>query len=655
MHRPRLLKVTISDNQKGTYMRKLSGPLRTIIGVWAALIAIFFMYTAIFGAFQPRIQRGVALLFLLPLGFLLYPATKKSPKERPTVLDFILALASIVPALYNIIFNEQLNLRLPLVDPVSTIEIILGIVNILLVLEAVRRAVVPAMAILIGIFIAYVWAAPYLPGVFYARPISIPRLVEILFMGTDVGIYGSLMGIMSTFVAIFIIFSCFLEGTDTGVFFTNFASRIAGRGPGGGAKIAVVSSGLFGMISGVGVANMYATGTFTIPLMKKLGYRPQFAAAVAAASSTGGQLMPPIMGAAAFVMSEITGIPYWTIAIAAALPAVFYYASIFMRVHFVALRDNLKPMDEKDMLSWKQLLRDSYLLLPLIALVVMLSIGFSPFGSCTIAIATTFALSFLSKKTMLTPKKLYKVFESSGFSCIMLAITCAGAGMVISVITYTGLGLGIATVVARLSGGFLLPALILVMITCILMGMGMPCTPAYIISVVIGAPAMNALGIETLPAHLFVFYFAILAELTPPDAIVAYCGASIAGADPWKTGWEASFLGIMGYLIPFVFVYNGAIILRGPTYAIVATALVLFIAVMLNSAAVTAFFFRPIKLGGRIVLWVIAAGLVVLSCQKAFFEHVGAATITIAAGLAVLAAYILINRKFVKKFTAQFA
>lgn len=636
-------------------MRKLSGPLRTILGIWSALIAVFFLYTAIFGAFQPRLQRGISLLFLLPLGFLLYPATKKSPQDRPSVLDFVFAITSMASTLYIIIFNDTLNMRLTQVDPVTTIELILGAMNIILVIEAIRRAVVPAMAILIGAFIAYTWVAPFLPGVFYARPISIARLVEMCYLGTDVGIYGSLSGIMATFVAVFVIFSSFMEGTNTGVFFTNFASRIAGRGPGGGAKIAVVASGLFGTISGVGVANMYATGTFTIPLMKKLGYRPQFAAAVAASSSTGGQLMPPIMGAAAFVMSEISGIPYWTIALAAALPATFYYISIFMRVHFVALRDNLKPMDEKDMLPWKQLIKDSYLLLPLVALVVMLSIGYSPFKSCVIAIATTFALSFLNKKSMLTPKKLFKVFESSGFSCVMLAITCAGAGLVISVITYTGLGLGIATVVARFSGGFLLPALILIMITCIIMGLGMPCTPAYIISVVIGAPAMNALGIATLPAHLFVFYFAILAELTPPDAIVAYCASTIAGSDPWKTGWEASFLGIMGYIIPFVFIYNGAIILHGPIYAIIATTLLLFMAVAINSAAVTKFLFKPIGTVTRILLWIAAAGLVVLSCQEKFLATFSVAIVVIVIGGAFLLAYTLMNRKLVKRFTAEHA
>lgn len=636
-------------------MRKLSGPLRKIIGVWSALVAIFYLYTAVFGIFQPRIQRGVSLFFLLPLGFLLYPATKKSPKEKPSVLDFILAFASMIPALYVIIFNKQLNLRLPLIDPVSTIEIILGIMNVLLVLELVRRVVVPAMAILISVFILYVWVAPYMSGVFYARPISIPRLIEIFFLNTDVGIYGSLMGIMSTFVAIFVIFSCFLEGTNTGVFFTNFASRIAGKGPGGGAKVAAIASGLFGTISGVGVANMYATGSFTIPLMKKLGYEPKFAAAVAAASSTGGQFMPPVMGAASFVMSEITGIPYWTIAIAAALPAIFYYISIFMRVHFIALRDNLKPMDEKEMPSWKQLIRDSYLLLPLVALVMMLASGFSPFSSCTVAIVATFVLSFLSKKTMLTPKKLYKVLESSGLSCIMLAITCAGAGMIISVINYTGLGLGIATIVSRFSGGFLLPALILIMITCILMGLGMPCTPAYIITVVIGAPAMNALGIKTLPAHLFVFYFAILAELTPPDAIVAYCAASIAGSDPWKTGWEASFLGIMGYIIPFVFVYNRAIILEGPIYASIATSIVLFIVVMLNSAAVTDYFLKPLGLVKRILLWVISAALVVFSCQEKLLATFSISMIVIVFGGIIIITYFAINNKLVKKYKMEIA
>jgi len=634
-------------------MRKLSGPLKTIVAVWAAMVALFIMYTAVFGIFQPRIQRGVVLFFLLPLGFILYPATKKSPTERPSFLDWILAILSMLPVLYIIISNDRLNLRMVMVDPVSTLEVVLGIINIVLVLELVRRAVVPAMAILIVLFLAYVWIAPLLPGVFYARPTKLPRLIELNYLVQDVGIYGSLMGIMSTFVAIFVIFGNFLEGTKTGVFFTNFASRVAGRGPGGAAKISVVASGLFGMISGVGVANMYATGTFTIPLMKKLGYRPQFAAAVASASSTGGQLMPPIMGAAAFVMSEITGIPYWTIAVSAFIPAAFYYASIFMRVHFLALKNKLQPMDEKDMLSWKQLLKDSYLLLPLVALVIMLIIGFSPFMSCTLAIGLTFVLSFFNKETMLTPMKLFRIFENSGYNCIMLAITCAGAGMVISVITNTGLGLGIATLVAKFSGGFLLPALLLVAVTCILMGLGMPCTPAYIISVVIGAPAMNALGIATLPAHLFVFYFAILAELTPPDAIIAYCAASIAEADPWKTGWEASLMGIMGYIIPFVFVYNTSLLFIGHTYTTIATVLLLFIGVTFSSSAITGYLFRPLTLVPRILLGLLTLAIVILATQAKLLATFVPAMIVIVIGSVFLVGYYIYNRKMVKHFRTE--
>ncbi len=631
-------------------MRKLSGPLKIIVGVWSATVALFIMYTAVFGIFQPRVQRGIVLFFLLPLGYILYPATKKSPAERPSFFDWIFAIASMLPALYVVIFNDRLNLRMIMVDPVSSLEVVLGVMNIILVLEAVRRAVVPAMAILIVFFIAYVWIAPFLPGVFYARPTRLPRLIELNYLVQDVGIYGSLMGIMATFVAIFVIFGNFLEGTKTGVFFTNFASRVAGRGPGGAAKISVVASGLFGMISGVGVANMYATGTFTIPLMKKLGYRPQFAAAVASASSTGGQLMPPIMGAAAFVMSEITGIPYWTIAIAAFIPAVFYYASIFMRVHFLALKDNLKPMDIKDMLTWKQLARDAYLLLPLVALIVMLIVGFSPFLSCTLAIAMTFVLSFFKKETMLTPRKLFKIFENSGYNCIMLAITCAGAGMVISVITNTGLGLGIATLVAKFSGGFLLPALLLVAVTCILMGLGMPCTPAYIISVVIGAPAMNALGIATLPAHLFVFYFAILAELTPPDAIIAYCAASIAEADPWKTGWEASLMGIMGYIIPFVFVYNTSLLFIGPIYATIATVLLLFIGVTFSSSAITGYLFRPLNLPIRVLLGLFTLAIVVLSTRQKLLASFTPAMVVIVVGSIFLVGFFVLNKKLVQRF-----
>jgi TRAP transporter 4TM/12TM fusion protein len=626
-------------------MRNLNGLLKRIVAVWSALIAVFYLYTAVFGVMQPRIQRGVHLLFLLPLSFILFPATKKSPSDRPSGLDWVLAIASLVPALYIIVYNEPLNMRMQMVSSVSTLQVVLGTINILLIIEAIRRVVVPAMAILVGGFIVYTFVAPYLSGIFYSRPLRFARLVEMNFLLTDTGIYGAITGVTATFVAIFVIFGSFMEQTKTGEFFTNLATKLAGKGPGGPAKIAVVSSGLFGSISGVASANVYATGTFTIPLMKKLGYRAQFAGAVESAASTGGLIMPPIMGAGAFVMSEITNIPYATIAAAAALGAILYYVSIGLRVHFIALKDNLKALDPSEMISWKQVIKDSYLLIPLVVLISLLIVGYSPFGACTYSILTSFFLSFLRKDTMLTPKKLFKVFEKSGYNCIMLAVTCAGAGMVVSVVTYTGLALGIATVITSFSGGFLLPALILVMITSLILGMGLPCTPAYIIAVTIGGPAMLGLGIDMLPAHLFVFYFAIMAEVTPPVCIASYCGAAIAGTKPLATGFEASLLAIMGYIIPFVFVYNPALILNGPVLDIIATFLLMIVVSGLWSATFSGYLFKKLNLITRFVMGFATAGLVVLASTVKIMTQLLPQIVIILATIALIAAFFVLNKR----------
>ncbi len=634
-------------------MRNLTGPLKRVVGVWSAIIALFYLYTAVFGVMQPRVQRGVHLLFLLPMAFILFPASKKSsPQDRPSLLDWVLALLSFAPALYIIIYNEPLNQRMQMVSSVDTIQVVLGAINIILILEAIRRVVVPAMAILVGFFIAYVFFAPYLPGIFYSRPLRFARLVEMNYLLTDTGIYGSITGVTATFVAIFVIFGCFMEMTKTGAFFTNFASKVAGRGPGGPAKIAVVSSGLFGSISGVASANVYATGVFTIPLMKRLGYRPQFAGAVEAAASTGGLIMPPIMGAGAFVMSEITNIPYATIALSAALGAILYYMSIYWRVHFVALKDRLKAMDPSEMLSWKQIFKDMYLLIPLVVLIAFLVAGYSPFGACVFSIATSFALSYLRKDTALTPKKLFSIFEQSGYNTIMLGVTCAGAGIVVSVVTYTGLALGIATAIQSISGGFLLPALILVMITCLILGMGLPCTPAYIIAVTIGGPAMMALGIDVLPAHLFVFYFAIMAEVTPPVCIASYCGASIAGTKPLATGVEASVLAIMGYLIPFIFVYNNALILKGSPLDIIATFLLSLIISGLWAATFSSYLFVHINRIAQILLGFLTAGLVVMVCNVNIMTRLDAQIAIIVAALVALSAFFYFNRKTVRALKA---
>ncbi|MCP4687338.1 MAG: TRAP transporter fused permease subunit [Desulfobacterales bacterium] len=613
-------------------MKVLNGWRDKAIGAWLVLISLFQLYTATVGIYQPRIQRGIHLLFLLPAAFLLFPATKKSSPDKIGVVNWILAGLSILPPLYIVLHADRLTERLEFVDPLTPMELILGTLLIALLLEAIRRAVVAAMAILIAVFFVYMYAAPYLPGVFYAKSPSFEELVEMQFLITDAGIFGSITGVSATFVALFVIFGAFMEITRTGQFFTDLACRIAGKGCGGPAKIAVISSGLFGSISGVAAANVYSTGVFTIPLMKKLGYRRRFAGAVEAAASTGGMLMPPVMGAGAFVMAEITGISYLKIVVAAMLGSILYYASLVLRVHFTAKKENLVGIEEENLVSYRQLLKDSYLLIPMVALVAMLLKGYSPFLSANAAIAITFLISFVKKETRMTPRRVWETLRLSGRNMIMIALACAGAGMVVSIVTNTGLALGVATVITNWSGGHLPPALFLIMITSLVLGMGLPCTPAYIIAITIGGPALLSMGCDMLSAHLFVFYFAILAGITPPVCVPAYCAASIAKSKPLETGFEAFRLALVGFLIPYIFIYNDALLMRGTVWEIITIAAGLTLAVIFFAAALSGYFFNALKWPARSAMAILAI-LNLLPCASATTINHPAARLLLAAAL----------------------
>jgi TRAP transporter 4TM/12TM fusion protein len=596
-------------------MRQLHGWQNTAIGLWLVVISIFQLYTATVGIYPPRIQRGVHLLFLLPAAFVVFPATKDASRTRLNILDCCLAVLAVFPPLYIILNAERLTERFEFIDPLSPLEIALGGLMVLLLLEAIRRAVVPAMSILILVFFGYLFAAPYLPGVFFAKTPAFAEIIEMQYLITDAGMFGSITGVSATFVALFVIFGAFMENTQTGRFFTDLACRVAGKGYGGPAKIAVISSGLFGSISGVGAANVYATGVFTIPLMKKLGYHARFAGAVEAAASTGGMLMPPVMGAGAFVMSEITGISYIKIVLAALLGATLYYVSLVIRVHYRALKNDLTGLGEEELVSYSQILKDAYLLIPMIVLVVLLLQGYSPFLSANAAILITFVISFVKKETMMTPAKLWRTLRLSGQNMIMIALACAGAGMVVSIVTHTGLALGIATVITNWSGGHLLPALLLIMLTSIVLGMGLPCTPAYIIAITIGGPALLAMGCDLLASHLFVFYFAILAGITPPVCVPAYCAASIAGSKPLDTGFEAFRLALVGFLIPYVFIYNDALLMRGTVFEIFTIVIGLLVAVIFFAAALSGYFYKALNFGSRTSAASAAIGVTVL-CSR---------------------------------------
>jgi TRAP transporter 4TM/12TM fusion protein len=630
-------------------MRQLqSKKMRMIVSGWLVFITLFLFYTAFFGIYQPRIQRGIPLLFLVSITFILFPATKKSPQDRPTLLDILLAVLAILPPLYLIMNNDTLNYRLELITPITTVQLLLGILNIILVVEAIRRAVVPAMAFLAVIFFIYQAISPYLPGVFYSKEITLAKMVELQYLITNAGIYGSITAVAVTFAAIFVIFGAFLEKTKTGEFFCNIAGSLSGRSIGGPAKIAVISSGLFGSISGVAAANVYATGNFSIPMMKRIGYNKQFAGAVEAAASTGGMIMPPIMGVGAFVMSEITGISYINICIAAALGAIFYYVSIWISVHFVALRDGLRGLSKEEIIPLKQIIKDTYVLFPLVVLIYYLLKGYSPYRAASFSVLLSFAISFLSKKTMMTPLRLWQTLELAGRNSIMIVLSCACADMVVSVITYTGIGLGIAGVIGNWSQGILFLGLFLIMIVTIMLSMGLPCTPAYIISIAIGGPALRSMGVDLLSSHLFVFYFAVMSGVTPPVCIAAYCGASIAGSDPIKTGFSAWKLALSGFIIPFVFVYNPALLLKGSFQEIIIISVELLTAIIFLNGALTGYFTRRLITLEKFILFSLSLGLVILSTfsSKIDFIVVGIIIIT----LIVFKIYRMIQNKYKKTF-----
>ncbi len=624
-------------------MRQLEGWQKHLVGAWLVAVSVFQLYTATVGIYPPRIQRGVHLLFLLPAAFVLFPARKSKMDHRAGITDWILAGLSVLPPLYIILNADRLTERLEFVDPVLPVEQVLGALMILLLLEGIRRAVVPAMAILIAAFIGYMYVAPYLSGVFYAKAPSFQELVEMQYLITDAGIFGAITGVSATFVALFVIFGAFMEITKTGQFFTDLACRLAGKGYGGPAKIAVISSGLFGSISGVAAANVYSTGVFTIPLMKRLGYRHRFAGAVEAAASTGGMLMPPVMGAGAFVMAEITGISYLRIVIAAMLGSILYYTSLVIRVHYTALREELKGLEEDELASTIQILKDSYLLIPMVALVVMLVRGYSPFLAANTAILITFFISFFKKSTWMTPARIWETLRVSGQNMVMIALACAGAGMVVSIVTHTGLALGIATVITNWSGGHLLPALLLIMITSLVLGMGLPCTPAYIIAVTIGGPALLAMNCDLLASHLFVFYFAILAGITPPVCVPAYCAASIAGSDPLETGFEAFKLALVGFLIPYVFIFNPALLMRGTAMEIVTVFGALLLAVIFFAAALSGYFFRILGPSARAGAALLAVAVTVAATMPPFINSVPVRT-SVAAALGAFLVKPLLSR-----------
>ena len=575
-----------------------------IIAVGAAVLHLFSVYH---GLFNPRMQRSLHLMFMLPLAFLLFPARDNSPKDRPSIPDFVLALLAVAVSSIGTLELERLENRWIFATDLLPHEIIFGSINVLLILEATRRSVSTVLVYLATAVLIYLPLGPYLPGILKHDGFPFQRMVEMMYLDTDQGIYGMLTGVSATYVILFVLFGAFILYAGAGVFFTDFATAVAGRSRGGPAKVAVVSSGLFGTMTGIAVANVYATGSVTIPLMIRTGYRPSFAGAVEAAASTGGQYMPPVMGAAAFVMAEITGIPYFDIALGASISAVLYFVAVGSMVHFEALRLGLSGVAEKEIPTYKKVFMESYLFIPVVAIIYMLLNGYSPMKAAFYAIVISVVTSYFRRETWMSPKKIVEAMNMGARNTIMVAMACACAGMIVAVMTHTGLGLSFSSMIIASSGGVLLIALFLVMIVSLILGIGLPTTAAYVLTAALAAPALERMGVDQLAAHLFVFYFAIIACVTPPVSICAYAGAGIADADPVETGFTAAKLSIAGFIVPFMYVYNPALVTRGTLADICFSSVTALIGVVVLAAGLQGWLLRKTE---NMEKWlVVAAGI----------------------------------------------
>ena len=604
-------------------VRIWEGVPKQIVRLVLAAFMVFMVYMNLWATWSGQIRRCLFVGMVVLFTFFVYPAKKGDvkPNHMPWY-DILLAIVGCIPFFYYVAnFNRIVSMGIA----IGQTEVILGIIGILVLAECCRRAVGIPILCVAGVFILYA---------FVGRHMSLQLVVYNIFYTTN-GIIGTPISVCSTYIALFLMFGAFLEATGVANFFIDCANALVGWASGGPAKVAVVSSALCGMVSGSSVGNTVTTGSVTIPMMKKTGYPGEFAGAVEAAASTGGQIMPPIMGAAAFIMAEMTGFDYSKIIVRAILPAFLYFLGIFLGVHFKAKKLGLKGLPREELPKWGKLLPKIYLLLPLVLLVYMIVSGQTMAKSAIYATIAAIAVSLINKDDRMTPTKFVNGLENGGKNCISIGIACGIAGIISVCITMTGLGGKLITYVVSLSNGHLIIALFLTMICCIVLGMGVPTTANYIIMASTCAPILiNGMGMHVLAANMFVFYFGIVADITPPVALAAYAGSAIAKAPPMKTAFNATRLAIAAFIIPYIFAFNNAMIFVGDDVTVWSVASITISATlgMLSIASgLMGYLIHDLKWISRIAL--IAGGLLMII----------PGTVSDLAGFAVLAAIFVLQ------------
>lgn len=589
---------------------------RKNLGVWGwvtlvvgGLLTLFHLYTGYVGAYPSLIQGTIHLGTALFLSFLFYPLKPSMSRQKGVPwYDALFSLLGLISNFYIIIEYERLTTEAT-VFGFSTLDMIVATLGIVLLLEATRRVVGLPIVLIAIIAIAYYMLGNLVP-VFKSSGADWKTTSTELFFSSE-AIFGVPIQVSSTFIYLFLFFGVILVKTNIGEFFNDLAFRLTGRFTGGTAKTAVIASGMQGMVSGSSVANTVGSGSFTIPMMKRSGFSPSFSAATEASASTGGQIVPPVMGAAAFIMAEYTGISYNMIIIYATIPAILYFFGVFMSIHFQAKKVGILGAPKDQLPKIKNLIKRLDLLLPLFLLVGILLIGYTPTFAAMIAIFAVFIISFFRKDTRLSFKEIIKVFEEGAKTAIPVICACATAGIVVGTVTKTGLGLKIAGGIISLAGGVFILVLFFTMIACLLLGMGLPTTANYVVTATMAAPALIDFGVPVIAAHMFVFYFGIVADITPPVCLAAYAGAGIARANPMKTGVTAVTLAIAAFIIPYMFVYNPILLLQDITIikliVSISTAIIGMIAI---SSSMMGYLIQVNSLIERILLFILGLALI---------------------------------------------
>lgn len=570
----------ISEDRKAEILEKYdaeskvrkftSKKIMIIVSVFAILYSLFHLYIT-FNPIPTLQQRAIHVAAGLGLIFLLYPTTKNQDRSKVVWYDWILFVLSLASAGYLIIeYTAIVTTRggIP-----NTMDIILAIMTVVLVLEAARRVTGMILPVLALIFMIYPFIShmSWLPMKMMTRQYELGDIFGQMYLKTE-GLYSTAIGASVNFIFLFILFGAFLAKSGMGQLFNDLALALAGHKQGGPAKVAVISSGFMGSINGAAVANVVGTGAFTIPLMKKIGYSKNFAGAVEASASVGGQILPPIMGASAFIMAETTGVAYGTIALAALIPALLYFLAVIMQVHFRAGKDNLKGIPKADLPRLKEVMKErGHLLLPIVILVVLLYQSIPIGHAAFYTIVLTVVVAAFRKKTRMSIKDILEALDSGARQSLSVMVACVVVGLIIGVVSLTSFGNVMTSSIASLGAGSLFLTLFFTMVASMILGMGLPSIPAYIITATMAAPALAEFGIPILIAHMFVFYFGIFANVTPPVALAAFAGAGISGGDPIRTGFTALKLSAAGILIPYLFVYNPAMLMIDTTNAAVNT------------------------------------------------------------------------------------